>query len=188
MSLTEKLQKEILVLARKTLENKLAGKKHNPKDYKLANLLEKRGVFVTLNKAGKLRGCMGNISPDLSIYEGVKKLALTSALNDPRFAAVSEKELSAIKIEISLLTVPKEIKGKSTEEKIKKVKPAIDGVIIKSGFRSATFLPQVWEQLPTIEDFFSHLCEKAGLAKDHWKTSELEIQSYQAEHFEENKE
>jgi len=65
------------------------------------------------------------------------------------------------------------------------LRPGIDGVIIKSGSASATFLPQVWDQLPQPEPFLSHLCMKAGLSADQWRKGDLEVQVYQVQYFEE---
>jgi len=63
----------------------------------------------------------------------------------------------------------------------------VDGVIIRKEYYSATFLPQVWEQLPRPEDFLNHLCAKAGLPADAWRKTGLEVMTYQVQYFEEEK-
>ena len=150
-------------------------------------LQTKRGTFVTLNINGQLRGCIGNLTPRGTIVEGVKENAINAAFHDPRFNALSIKELDSVEIEVSILTEPKRLKYDTTEDLIKKLRVNVDGVIIRKGYANATFLPQVWEQLPKHQDFLSHLCQKAGLGSDEWKKSSLEVFTYQVQYFEEEK-
>jgi AmmeMemoRadiSam system protein A len=146
---------------------------------------ERRGTFVTLTKGGSLRGCIGHIIPQESILEGVKENALNAAFRDPRFQPLKREELKDIKIEVSILTEPKSLSYSNEKDLLAKLRPGIDGVIIKKGFRQSTFLPQVWEQLPGKEDFLSHLCLKAGLPADAWKRGDLSVSTYQVQAFEE---
>lgn len=166
--MTKKMQKkELPKLARRAIEAYLKGIK-----IKYEKSKEKKGVFVTLTKKGKLRGCIGNLEPE-DVNKAVVERAIGAAFYDPRFKPVTLNELKDIEIEVSLLTKPEKCE-------IKDVKKG-DGVIIKHEYQTATFLPQVWEELKTKEEFLEHLCLKAGLAKDFWKTGKLKVQKYKAE-------
>ncbi len=145
-----------------------------------SSLKEKRGAFVTLNKNGNLRGCIGYILPMLPLYQTVIENSYNAAFKDPRFAPVTMEELKDIKIEISILTLPKKVQYNGGDDLLAKLNPNKDGVIIKKGFYSATFLPQVWEQLPKREDFLSHLCAKAGLEPNQWQKGDLDVEVYNA--------
>jgi len=151
----------------------------------LPNLEIKRGCFVTLHKRGRLRGCIGTIEPIFPLAEAVKKNACSAAFSDPRFPAVSADELADIDIEISVLTVPRKIDFNGAEDLKKHLKPGVHGVILSQGHRSATFLPQVWEQLPGKEQFLENLCIKGGLPPTAWKDSRTVVKLYKAEYFSE---
>ena len=150
-----------------------------------SKLLEHRGTFVTLTIEGALRGCIGNIIPQESIIKGVKANAINAAFYDPRFRPLSIKEWNQVKIEISILTDPKPLDYSDSRDLLEKIQPEQDGVIIKKGYHQATFLPQVWEQLPDKKEFLTHLCLKAGLDGDQWQKEKLEILTYQVQAFEE---
>ncbi len=143
------------------------------------------GTFVTLTLGGQLRGCIGSLTATEDVRQGVKQNALNAAFHDPRFAPLSEKELDRVEIEVSVLTDPKPLAYQDSDDLIQKLRPHIDGLIIQKGAARATFLPQVWEQLPQPEDFLGHLCLKAGLSSDAWKMPGLEVQTYQVQYFEE---
>ena len=134
------------------------------------------GTFVTLKIDNQLRGCIGSLSATAPILEGVCDNALNAALHDPRFSPLDKKELEAVHIEVSVLSEP-----------VPLAYTDIDGVIIKRGGARATFLPQVWDQLPQPEPFLSHLCVKAGLPADQWREGDLEVQVYQVQYFEEDR-
>jgi uncharacterized protein len=146
-------------------------------------LFEKRGTFVTLTKNDSLRGCIGSILPRQPLWEDVAENAVHAAFHDPRFDPMQDFEVPKIRIEVSVLTVPIHVKYSSFHELEQNIKPLIDGVIIQSGNAKATFLPQVWEDLPDINGFFKHLCIKAGLPDNYFLTNfnELKIDTYQAE-------
>jgi AmmeMemoRadiSam system protein A len=93
--------------------------------------------------------------------------------------------LDRTQIEVSILTEPLPLAYQDSQDLIQKLRVNVDGVIIRKGHASATFLPQVWEQLPQPENFLNHLCMKAGLPADAWKDSELEVLTYQVQYFEE---
>jgi len=118
--------------------------------------------------------------------EGVKRNAVNAAFHDPRFSPLSKDELDRTEIEVSILTEPQPLAFRDGQDLAQKLRAHVDGVIIRKGHASATFLPQVWEQLPGPEDFLSHLCLKAGLPSEAWKNSELEVLTYQVQYFEEN--
>jgi hypothetical protein len=145
------------------------------------------GTFVTLKHKGQLRGCIGNLSATDPLAEGVRRNAINAAFHDPRFAPLTEKELGQIEIEVSVLTESQPLAFNDPEDLLRKLRPNVDGVIIRQGYASATFLPQVWEQLPKKEDFLGHLCLKAGLPRDAWKRGQLEVSTYQVQYFEEHK-
>ena len=146
------------------------------------------GIFVTLKKAGALRGCIGNIEPVRSIKDGVAANVVSAAFHDSRFAPLSRKELDRVHISISILTEPKPLVYHDVEELCTNLRKGVDGVILRCGHGSATFLPQVWEQLPDAELFLSHLSIKAGLSKDAWKNENVDISTYQVQSFAEDEE
>ncbi len=151
-------------------------------------LAEKQAVFVTLNKqeGGRtsLRGCIGSIIPYRSLIDDIIYNARAAAFEDPRFPPLKEEELEHIKIEISLLTIPRALSYSDTEDLRRKIVPGKYGVILKFGGRQATFLPQVWEQLPEFDLFFQQLCLKAGLPGNCLKWHP-EIDVYEVKKFEE---
>ncbi len=191
--LTEKEGKILLRLARETIAEKLGRKAKQEGTLNFENRLEKnvfnekRGVFVTLHKNGHLRGCIGSLDSSETIRQSVIDNARNAAFHDPRFSSLKVRELSAVDIEVSILTSPKRVEYSDGDDLLKKLRPDIDGVIIKKGRQMATFLPQVWEQLSTPEAFLSHLCSKAGLDQNEWARGELEVQTYQVQYFEESR-
>ena len=175
----------LLALARAVLENKLLGCKHDLKTYRCVAFDDKCGLFVTLTLQGKLRGCIGQIEAEDTIYNNTIQLVRSAAFKDRRFSPLTGKELRQVLIEISLLTKPKELIGSDIYEKIDQIRPHIDGVVLKSGCRKSTFLPQVWESISTHEAFISGLCCKTGLPEDYWRNQRVELSVYQVEHFQE---
>ncbi|MBC2711269.1 MAG: AmmeMemoRadiSam system protein B [Desulfosarcina sp.] len=143
------------------------------------------GTFVTLKSNNQLRGCIGSLSATAPLVSGVRDNALNAAFHDPRFSPLRKTELDAVHIEVSVLTEPVPLAYTDADDLLSKLRPGIDGVIIKKGFASATFLPQVWEQLPQPEQFLSHLCMKAGLPAGQWREGDLTVQVYQVQYFEE---
>lgn len=143
------------------------------------------GTFVTLTQKGQLRGCIGNLSASESVLAGVKQNVLNAAFHDPRFGALTAEELNSIEIEVSVLTKPIPLDYDDGKDLIAKLRPNVDGVIIRKGYASATFLPQVWEQLPKTQRFLSHLCQKAALPADAWRDGDIEVSTYQVQYFHE---
>jgi AmmeMemoRadiSam system protein A len=185
--LTEEEGRHLLVSARKAIECQLFDRKgdlDSSADLP-AKFLERRGTFVTLTIHGNLRGCIGHIVPQESLIEGIRVNAINAAFRDPRFRPLSRKEWEDVKIEVSILTEPKPLPYTDSNDLLRRLRPGTDGLIIKKGYCEATFLPQVWEQLPKKQEFLRHLCLKAGLEGDAWKDGDLEVSTYQVQAFEE---
>jgi AmmeMemoRadiSam system protein A len=177
----------LLSLARTTIRNSLNNVELPQIDWK--DLPEKfqqpMGTFVTITIGGSLRGCIGHIIPRETVIEGIRENAVNAAFRDPRFTPLTEAEFERVAIEISILTAPRELSYTDAEDLLNKLRPGVDGVIIKKGYYEATFLPQVWEQLPDKEQFLSQLCMKAGLSHDSWRKERLQVSTYQVQAFEE---
>ncbi len=188
-SLNEEQGQILLKLARQTIEEKL--EKHSikvdPDSMMDSALNEKRGTFVTLTINNQLRGCIGNLDATDSILNGIERNAINAAFHDPRFPPLKDDELNRVDIEVSILTEPQPLEYQDSQDLLSKLRVNVDGVILRKGSASATFLPQVWEQLPQPEKFLSHLCTKAGLPADEWKKGNLDILTYQVQCFEEEK-
>jgi AmmeMemoRadiSam system protein A len=146
----------------------------------------RHGTFVTLKIDGHLRGCIGNLTASDPLKDNIPRNAINAAFKDPRFSPLSPDELERVEIEVSILTEPRPLEYAGSRDLLDRLRPDIDGVILSKGAASATFLPQVWEQLPNAEDFLSHLCLKAGLPGDAWEKDKLEISIYQVQYFEEH--
>lgn len=151
-----------------------------------AELTEPRGCFVTLTKEGRLRGCIGTIYPQRPLYQAIIHAAASAAVADRRFPHVQPHELGQIEIEVSVLSLPRRLEFDSPEELLKKLRPGVDGVVLRVGGKESTYLPQVWEQLPEKEAFLSRLAEKAGLGASDWKSKDARILVYQVEAFHES--
>jgi len=148
----------LIKLAKKSIYNELYGELDNFEDLKdilPKEYLNKQGVFVTLKKNHKLKGCIGNIMVTGTVFDSVIENAKSAAFNDPRFDQLTKSEFEDIGVEISILSVPKKCNLDDIKEG--------EGVILSQGFNNSVFLPQVWEQLPDKASFLGNLCEKAGL-------------------------
>ena len=161
-------------LARKTIEAYFKGKKFEAPGEVKKKYEKKGGSFVTLTekKTGDLRGCIGTLEAVQPLYTDIMANALNAAFRDPRFFPLVENELGKINIEVSILSEAKKLKCKDQKDLLKKLNHQM-GIILKKGYASATFLPQVWEQIPDKKDFLEHLSIKAGLGKDAWKTADI---------------
>ena len=180
-------QKELLELSRKEIDSTLRNQKN---DFKLkyndeAVLKGKQGVFVTLTINDQLRGCIGHIIPQEPMIKAIRDNAVNAALRDSRFSPLTLAELDKVKIEISLLTVPQLLTGKDYQEKMNKLRPNIDGVVLINGDQDATFLPQVWEQIPDKQEFLKQLSLKAGMSENAWQDPATSWYVYQIKGFEE---
>jgi len=143
-------------------------------------LLEPRGAFVTLKKAGQLRGCIGYIEPHAPLIEAVADNAQSAALRDPRFTPVTPEELPDISIEISALTPLQSVQD------VEEIEVGRHGLVISQGPNRGLLLPQVpvewgWDR----EEFLEHTCLKAGLPPEAWRQDETELLCFEAEVFSE---
>jgi AmmeMemoRadiSam system protein B/AmmeMemoRadiSam system protein A len=140
-------------------------------------LEERRATFVTLRMGEDLRGCIGSLEPRRALGMDVAENAIAAAVSDPRFAPLGADELDRVEIEVSVLSLPSAVSFTSHTELVARLGAERDGVILICGERRATFLPQVWEQVPEAEEFLAQLKRKAGLAPDH-PTERCRIQRY----------
>jgi uncharacterized protein len=191
MNMLSQEQGQLLVrLARQRIEEQLGLEPTAPvdeADLQDPVLQEHRGIFVTLHAKNKeLRGCIGSLAAGESIVDGVGRHALNAAFDDHRFSPVAPAELAHIQVEVSVLTNPEPLEPADEANLLHRLRPGRDGVILQGpGGASATFLPQVWRQLPVPEQFLGHLCRKAGLAEQAWRAGTLRFSVYQVQSFEE---
>jgi AmmeMemoRadiSam system protein B/AmmeMemoRadiSam system protein A len=178
----------LLALARDTIEAFLEKRRPKlPDESELSDILKSnRGCFVTLEKEEDLRGCIGSIPPAAKLYECVISNAANAAFKDSRFNPLQSSEFDEIDIEISKLSVPKKLEFTTSDELLEQLKPGIDGVIIKNRWNEATFLPQVWKNLPDKRAFLIELCKKGNMKEDCWKDKNIIVETYQAEVFSES--
>ena len=177
-------RREMGLLARKVIRHKV----ETGRDLKLSLkgwpdwAMAKGASFVTLEKTGHLRGCIGSLQAHRPLIADVAANAYASAFRDHRFAKVTAAELDDIEIKISVLSEPQELSFASEAELLAQIEPGRDGLILQDGARRGTFLPQVWQQLPQIAQFWAHLKVKAGLPKDHWSDT-VRVWRYTTETF-----
>lgn len=153
----------------------------DPDDYP-AHLRTNNATFVTLKINNDLRGCIGTLQAHQPLVSDVAEHAYAAAFRDPRFDPLSEDEFSKLDYHISILSDPEPVEFKSEADLLTKIRPGIDGLILEDGFHKGTFLPSVWESLPTAEMFLNHLKQKAGLSANYWSDA-IKIQRYTVEEF-----
>lgn len=180
-----KERQELLRIARESLRDSASTGRIPHARPPEADLAEPRGCFVTLTRNGALRGCIGNLSAQGPLYEAVAENARSAALDDPRFTPVTSAEVPGLRIEISVLTESKKLSFSSPDDLLMKLQPGVDGVILRIGNRVATYLPQVWEQLPDKEAFLNSLAEKAGCEASDWRKPGASVYLYEVESFKE---
>jgi AmmeMemoRadiSam system protein B/AmmeMemoRadiSam system protein A len=139
-------------------------------------------TFVTLRRAGELRGCVGTLSAQRQLADDVRRHALAAAFRDPRFDPLRVEEFAQLEIEVSLLDAARPLAAGSEAEVHAALRPGVDGVLLEWRGRSATFLPQVWEQLPQPREFMAALKHKAGLPADFW-AEDLKLSRYRVRKF-----
>jgi len=186
--LTFEEQQTLLRLGRAAMERAVRGEKLAPLDEATLSphLQEQGSSFVTLTIDGQLRGCIGGLEARQSLAEDVCQHAVAAALEDPRFPPVTQDELNGIQIEVSRLTRPHPLEYKDAEDLLSKLRPHVDGVILRDGmYHRGTFLPQVWEKIPDPAEFLNNLCYKMGLSKNLWRNKHLDVLIYQVEEFHE---
>lgn len=146
---------------------------------------EPRASFVTLHRAGALRGCIGSLEPYRSLARDVEGNARAAAFDDPRFPPLDVAELPEILVEVSVLSAPTPLPATRREEVLAALSPGVHGVILRHGTRRGTFLPQVWQQLGDPATFLDHLCAKAGLPQGFWD-EEVRVSTYTVTAWEES--
>lgn len=140
----------------------------------------KRGTFVTITKNEKLRGCIGSLIGYRELSDDIIQNAKSAAFRDPRFFPLTDDEFDKISIEISILSPLERIEFLDEEDILTKIEPFKDGLYLKHGYKSGTFLPQVWEHYPEPRDFFNHLKQKAGLPMTFY-SEDMELYRYSVE-------
>ena len=145
-------------------------------------LREPGATFVTLRRGGALRGCIGTLAAERPLEEDVRMHALAAAFDDPRFAPLTCAEYADLEIEVSLLEAAEPLAVTSEAQVQSLLRRGRDGVILEWRGRRATFLPQVWEQLPQPAQFLAALKRKAGLAADFW-AADLRVSRYEVRKF-----
>ncbi len=184
--LTESEGKLAVNLARRAIEECITNKKRvNPGNLPKV-FLDKRGVFVTLNKSdtNELRGCIGRPYPVLPLKDAIIDSAISAALNDPRFPPVKPEEIKHIIIEVTILTPPKRINAKP-KDLPKKIVIGRDGLIVVKGMYQGLLLPQVAvEHGFDATEFLCQTCMKAGLMPDAWLNN-AEVYSFEGQIFRE---
>lgn len=143
--------------------------KKTPKIEKIPKVFEQSGAcFVTLEKQGDLRGCIGSIIAHRPLIDDLVKNANNSAFSDPRFSPLRKDEFDDLSIDVSLLSSPEKMSFKDEADLLEQIRPFIDGIIIKDGGYQAVYLPSVWEQLPEKTLFLDSLKIKAGMTPKHF--------------------
>lgn len=179
--LTREEKKEILSLARRTMESYVQNGIISKYTTQNESLKQHAGAFVTIHKDGRLRGCIGIIESNQPLFEIIIEMAIESSSSDPRFDAVTSEELKDIEIEVSVLFPKKRIKS------LDEITLGKHGVIVKRGYASGVFLPQVATETGwTKEEFMRNLCEgKASLPADSYKDPGTEVYTFEAQVFSE---
>jgi AmmeMemoRadiSam system protein A len=158
-------------IARAAIARVVAGERYRLPEALPPRLLEAGASFVSLHRAGELRGCLGTIEPHRPLAEDVAVNARAAASRDPRFPPVAAGELDDLEIEVSILSPLTLLDVDSEAALLAVLRPGVDGLLLEDGFRRATFLPAVWATLATPREFVTQLKRKAGLPPDHWSSS-----------------
>ncbi|MGR8930244.1 MAG: AmmeMemoRadiSam system protein A [Gammaproteobacteria bacterium] len=170
MSLNEAERNTLIQVAKDSIVHGLkTGKplKVNVQDYP-ASLTVDRATFVTLERQGQLRGCIGMLEAVRPLAADIAENAFAAAFRDPRFPPLDDSELADLELHISILSPAEPMNFTSEPDLIAQLQPGIDGLILQDGYHRGTFLPSVWEQLPEPKQFLRHLKQKAGLSADYW--------------------
>lgn len=182
MPLEEATRRLLLAAARESIHRELDGSGTSTVPASDPVLEELRATFVTLKRAGVLRGCIGVLEALRPLLLDVRHNAWAAAFRDPRFKPVDADEVPELVIEISVLSPPVPLEAATREALLHALVPGEDGLILQEGPRRATFLPAVWETLPQPADFLDQLLHKAGLKPGHW-SGNLRFFRYHTESF-----
>jgi AmmeMemoRadiSam system protein A len=179
----------LLQIARNAIESAVNGQVLPELDLSTMSLkLQEQGAsFVTLTLGGNLRGCIGTLQASQSLALDVQEHAVAAATEDYRFGPVLLEEAASLEIEISRLSPSRELEYSNPNELLSRLRPGVDGVVLRHGFQRATFLPQVWQKVPDPADFLTQLCYKMGALGDLWKREHIQVLIYQVEEFKEEK-
>jgi AmmeMemoRadiSam system protein A len=160
----------LLDLAWESLRHGLQHDRPAPVDLKAftGNAAAPGACFVTLHRQGRLRGCIGSLLPRQALAKDVSENAYNAGFQDPRFLALTAKELQGLKLSISVLTPLKPLEFTDEADLLGKLRPGVDGLLLEDGRNRGFFLPSVWSELPEPREFLTHLKYKAGLPADHW--------------------
>ncbi len=183
-TLSDELRAMLIDVARRSIQHGLTHGRPlqvNPLDYP-EPLREQRASFVTLNRSGQLRGCIGHLEAVAPLVVDVAENAFAAAFRDPRFPPLSAGEFDDLEIHISVLSPPEPMSFTSESDLLGQIRPGVDGLILEDGHAKGTFLPSVWESLPNPRDFLAHLKVKAGLPPTHWSPS-VKVYRYETESF-----
>lgn len=184
MPLSQEARQQLLQIAKESIRYGLEQGQSLPvqsSDYS-AELQAQRASFVTLNRAGQLRGCIGHLEAVMPLVADVAANAYAAAFQDPRFTPLHRTEFADLAIHLSVLTPAIPLEFSSEADLLKQIRPGIDGLILQDGFAKGTFLPSVWESLPEAKDFWQHLKRKAGLPINHW-SDQVRVWRYETESF-----
>lgn len=147
-------------------------------------LKEELGVFVTLNKKHRLRGCIGYPEPVKSLIESTIDVAIAAAFDDPRFPELKKKEYNDLEFEVTVLTQPELIEIAHPDQYLKEIEIGRDGLIIQKGYARGLLLPQVApENGFSVEEFLDHTCMKAGISADSWMDESCDVYKFQGQIF-----
>lgn len=146
-------------------------------DENVSWLQEKGACFVTLTQNQQLRGCIGTLEAHRLLLVDVKANAQAAAMRDPRFSPLTVAELDRTEIEVSVLSAMQALQFTDEAEALAQLQPGMHGVVFEFGRHRSTFLPQVWEQLPSVVEFMAHLKYKAGLSANFW-AEEVKLSCY----------
>ena len=178
LGFSESEKAKLKEIARASIEAAVSGKRAPEPSGVAKKLKEPYGIFVTINKHGNLRGCIGRIIGDQPLYLSCQQMARAAAIEDPRFSPVTKEELSDLEIEISILTPLQKIDKKGD------VVIGRDGLLIRKGVYSGLLLPQVAAEYGwSVDEFLAQTCYKAGLSTDALESKETEIYRFSAEVF-----
>jgi AmmeMemoRadiSam system protein A len=148
-------------------------------------LQEPGACFVTLQQHGQLRGCIGSLWPQRTLADDVRHNAVGAALYDQRFDPLQASELAHTEIEVAVLSPLQDLHFDNEAQALAQLRPGVDGVVLHWEGRRATFLPQVWAQLPDTALFMAHLKAKAGLGRDFW-APDVRLQRYTVDKYTES--
>jgi AmmeMemoRadiSam system protein A len=173
-------KKRLLEVARGAMSAAVEGREFLGQSSELSNPRNVGGVFVTLHRRGRLRGCVGQVLTSQSLVETVAYCAKAAALEDPRFEPVRPDELGEIEIELSVLSL---LEGIAPGQ----IQAGKHGLMVSHGTQRGVLLPQVAPQFRwSGQRLLEETCVKAGLERDAWKNQDVRVQAFTAEIFSES--